>query len=236
MSQRRDILKPCVVAMLLTASANMVSAEDVALYQNRTELKPQTGVAVTAYLGDPLINQIDGQYADCIVPKFSETHAKLGGAIIIKADIPICKTDASKKYYYPSYGTFNGAQGVVPVDIAYTPRRNGRVSLCVTALGMNVVCTSDHAPSDIAFEKRFIQRSGTIAKRLEFLSKSGNLLKLSYQETIAETPNPTITRELPIDLSDGLVVRYKGAVIQIEKADSTSITYTVLSGFDSANN
>lgn len=229
-------MKPCIAAILLTAWATTVSAEDLVLYQNRTELNPQTGISTTAYLGDPLIKQIDGQYADCIVPKFSETHAKLGGAIIIKADIPICKTDASKKYYYPSYDTFNGAGGVLPVDIAYTPRRNGKVSLCVTTSGMNVVCTSDHAPGDIAFEKRFIQRNGTIAKRLEFLSKSGNLLKLSYQETIAETPNPTVTRELPIDLSEGLVVRYKGAVIQIEKADSTSITYTVISGFDSANN
>lgn len=229
-------MRDCIAAIFLISTATTASAEEVALYQNRTELNPQVGVSVTAYLGDPLIRQIEGQYADCIVPKFSKSHAKLGGAIIIKADIPICKTDATKKYYYPTYGTFNGAQGVVPVDISYTPRRNGSVALCVTALGMNVVCTSDHAPSDVAFEKRFIQRSGTISRRIEFLSKSGNLLKLSYQETTPETPNPTVARELPIDLSEGLIVRYKGAAIQIEKVDSTSITYTILSGFDAPGN
>jgi hypothetical protein len=230
------ILRICIATTFLIALTTAAFAEDNLLYQNMTDLNPRVGVSVTAYIGDPLINQFDGQYEECVIPKFSESRYVIGGGIIIKSEIPICKTESSQKNYYPRYGTFNGAAGVVPVHISYNTRRNGSVYLCVTSMGMNAVCTSDRPPSDVVFEKRFVQRNGSVARRLEFFSKSGNVLKLVYSERSTDSPNPTVSRELPIDLNDGSTIRYKGAVIQIENINSTSIQYTILNGFDASNN
>jgi hypothetical protein len=62
---------------------------------------------------------------------------------------------------------------------------------------------------------------------IEYGGKKGSIVKFIYSEFNDGLIRDSFTREFEIDLNDGNVSAYKGAIIEIIKADNVSITYNV---------
>ncbi|HBZ2491248.1 TPA: hypothetical protein MG808_27335, partial [Klebsiella pneumoniae] len=79
--------------------------------------------------------------------------------------------------------------------------------------------------------------SNSLVKTIEYNGKSSNTLKFTYREFSHDMARPAYTTDFTVDLSDGTqTVAYKGAKLKINKADNSSINYTIINGFDSVNN
>ena len=75
--------------------------------------------------------------------------------------------------------------------------------------------------------------SDTLQQSIEYAGKSGNILKFIYSEFYASRARDAFTREFQVDLSDGNVGAFKGAIFEILDADNTTITYKVVRNFPS---
>ena len=61
--------------------------------------------------------------------------------------------------------------------------------------------------------------------------RSGNNLKFAYSEFTDGFSKQSYSREFQVDLTDGNVVAYKGAVIEIVEATNVLIKYKVIRNF-----
>jgi len=84
-------------------------------------------------------------------------------------------------------------------------------------------------------DKEYTISSDTLQQSIEYAGKSGNILKFIYSEFYASRARDAFTREFQVDLSDGNVGAFKGAIFEILNADNTTITYKVVRNFPSEN-
>lgn len=82
-------------------------------------------------------------------------------------------------------------------------------------------------------DKEYVISSDTLQQSIEYAGKSGNILKFIYSEFYASRARDAFTREFQVDLSDGKVGAFKGAIFEIIDADNTTITYKVVRNFPS---
>ncbi|MCM7156817.1 hypothetical protein M8O35_23620, partial [Enterobacter roggenkampii] len=71
----------------------------------------------------------------------------------------------------------------------------------------------------------------SIRRDIEFNGKSGSVLNFVYREFNGSLARPAFTTPFSINLDETKNVRYKGASIKIESANSSEITYQVNSDF-----
>ena len=83
-------------------------------------------------------------------------------------------------------------------------------------------------------DKEYVISSDTLQQSIEYAGKSGDILKFIYSEFYASRARDAYTREFQVDLSDGNVGAFKGAIFEILDADNTTITYKVMRNFPSA--
>ncbi len=66
---------------------------------------------------------------------------------------------------------------------------------------------------------------------IEYAGKSGNILKFLYSEFTEGLARDAFNREFQVDLSEGNVLAFKGALIEIESATNINIRYKVIRNF-----
>jgi len=66
---------------------------------------------------------------------------------------------------------------------------------------------------------------------IEYAGKKGSIIKFIYSEFIDNMARDAFTREFEVDLNDGNIVAYKGAVFEIIEANNATITYKVVKHF-----
>ena len=69
-------------------------------------------------------------------------------------------------------------------------------------------------------------------QELYFNGKSGNTLKFTYREFSGNMLRGSFSQEIVYDLSDGIDVGFKDALIRVREASNTQITYEVLRHFE----
>lgn len=194
------------------------------MYQQITDNKPDVGVSSTVYLGDRMLEQRRGRWQECIIPKFSSNKTMLGTSFIVKAGEPICKSDPkAKKYDAVSY--VNG--GIVPWQVNFKPQKDGQFKLCAAG----AICTDPRPLTEIDAGPWFIYDKNLFQQTIEYGGRNGDILKFTYSEFSDGYARQAFTREFQVDLTQGKVAAYKGAIIEIENATNSSITYKVVRNF-----
>jgi hypothetical protein len=219
-----------IASGLVFISGSAAYAGEKVMYQEITDNKPEVGVSATVYLGDRMLEQRRGQYQECIVPKFdSNKSVNLGMAnVIIKNGVPICKSTANSKNYTSPYVNWTPD---FRYDFALKQGKNDELNLCVTQMGVKAGCTKGKLKSDYDSNPYFVYSSNSFQQTIEYAGRNGDNLKFIYSEFSDGFARQAFTREFQVDLSQGSVAAYKGAVIEIESATNSSITYKVVRNF-----
>jgi hypothetical protein len=227
----KRLIASFVGACLLMASGIAHASEKV-MYQLVTDNKPDVGVSATVYLGDRMLEQRIGQWQECIVPKFSEEKKVAMGmaAIFIKAGQPLCKKSQDSKdgYWSITYDAYvyyvKGGGGYrSPVKLK---NKNKSIQPCISS-----ACFKVRQPNDFENEPYFVYSENTFQQTIEYGGRSGDVLKFTYSEFTDGFARQAFTREFQVDLTQGKVAAYKGAIIEIESATNSSITYKVVRNF-----
>ena len=83
------------------------------------------------------------------------------------------------------------------------------------------------------YDKEYVISSDALQQSIEYAGKSGDILKFVYSEFFASRARDAFTREFQVDLSEGNVGAFKGAIFEILDANNTTITYKLVRNFPS---
>ncbi len=217
-----------------STSSSAESAREIVMYQQVTDNKPDIGISTTVYLGDRMLQQRRGQYQECVVPKFDyQKSMNLGmGKFIVKYGQPICKKKLDSKNYTPNYINWIGGSNVqFTYDVVLSEKGDGFLNICIASMGVKSGCTKDKRPDDYDSEPYFLYNVNSLQQTIEYAGRSGSVLKFIYSEFQDGFARQAFTREFQVDLNEGAVAAYKGAVVEIESATNASITYKVVRNF-----
>lgn len=168
---------------------------------------PAIGAVETRGVGEPLINL----YIGFLVPD-----------IIFQDDATIGEHRLSKGRY--DYNDEN-SKGVWFGSDASFYMRKADGQICIEETN---VC----APANYTLEKKLSSLSpDSFQQTLLYNGKIGNRITLGYREFSNNLARPAFSNNVDYDLSESMIVGYKGARLEVIKATNTEITYRLLSGF-----
>ena len=220
--------KSIVVSLALLVS-NGLGATDKVLYEEIVYNNPAIGVELEVYLGDRMLTQGRGSWRECINLKKTHQRTQMGYTAVYKANEPMCKTEPGGKGYWTTYQIFPQYPG--PAEVRWTPKRN-KSKLCVKVIMGSSYCVKN-LPEDAAVESEtFVYSDNTFQQSLEYAGRSGDILKFNYSEFSDSFAREAFSREFQVDLADGKVAAYKGAIIEIIDATNINIKYKVIRNFD----
>lgn len=75
-------------------------------------------------------------------------------------------------------------------------------------------------------------RSETLTRQLAFTGVSRGVVSVEYREFSGNLARPAFTQTATYDLSEGKIVGFRGARIEVLNADNVEIRYRVIKGFD----
>ena len=221
--------------VLFIALSSVVASQERVLYKTITDNVPTLNTETEVYLGDRMLIQRSGSYRDCVTPKQRYTLKKLGGwRYEFKGGEPLCKRDASDKDYYAVYDSvFNGKGEPYPMAIRLSDDKNGLFKLCWRAGGFNSACVNKIKKDELTVGETFIFRENSFQQTIEYAGKSGNIAKFLYSEFEDNFARQVFNREFQLDLSEGDVTAFKGAIIKIHDATNIAVKYSVIRNFAS---
>ncbi|HFJ3415350.1 hypothetical protein LD591_11415 [Salmonella enterica] len=76
--------------------------------------------------------------------------------------------------------------------------------------------------------------SNSLVKTIEYNGNAGGVMKFTYREFANDMARAAFTTDFSVDSKGSDVIAYKGAKFKVNKADNSSISYTIISGFDKA--
>ena len=82
-------------------------------------------------------------------------------------------------------------------------------------------------------DRYFSISSNTFQQSIEYAGKTGSKLNFTYTEFQKGYARDAFTRNFEIDLDEGDVAAFKGAIIKIHSATNVSIIYEVMRNFQS---
>lgn len=220
-----------IASFFLFVSGSAAYAAEKVMYKVISDNKPDVGVSTTVYLGDRMLEQRHGQYQECLVPNFNSSQKYMGmGLFIIKSGEPLCKSTPTSKYYNAQYINYPDPKAPGSYEVSVKDK-GAELKFCMHFRGMDAYCTKGKTRADVSTEPFFVYSPNTLQKTIEYAGRNGDNLKFIYSEFSDGFARQAFTREFQVDLSQGSVAAYKGAVIEIESATNSSITYKVVRNF-----
>ena len=224
-------MKALMLLMLLGISLRMHASENT-LYEEVTYNKPEVGEVNEVYLGDRMLAQQVGEWRECITPRKNYSKSSWGWTAIYKAGEPICKKELAAKYYWPTYVNSTG-HGNEMTELVSWRGKKGKSKLCQTSGAMRGQCVKNLSEDDVEHGETFIYRANSFQQTIEYAGKSDDILKFNYSEFTNGFARQAFTREFQVDLKEGNVAAYKGAIIEIVEATNVQIKYKVMRNFAS---
>lgn len=216
---------------MFLAGAGAHAGEKV-MYQDVTYNKPDVGVSMTVYLGDRMLQQQRGQWQECLVPNFNSAEKYMGmGLFIIKSGEPLCKSTPTSKYYNAQYVNYPDPRAPGSYEVSVKDKGT-ELKFCMHFSGMDAYCTKGKTRANVSAEPFFVYSPNTLQQTIEYAGRNGDNLKFIYSEFSDGYARQAFTREFQVDLTQGKVAAYKGAIIEIESATNSSITYKVVRNFN----
>lgn len=178
----------------------------------------------TAYLGDKLITQATGYYADSITLGAMDAYATdiQGGVFYNVPNTIIYKSNESDTV------TLNNGFGT-PLS------KQNWVRFYKES---NEICPNRgncYDSSEISIElgsKQLVVKENSFQQIIEYNGKSGDILKFTYREFSNNMARQAYNTDFTMDLNDGDTIGYKGALIKVIKANNNKIEYSVIRNFN----
>ena len=112
---------------------------------------------------------------------------------------------------------------------------NGQSKWCAGGIVKKTLDNCHERPlSDYKIVKEIRFQPDKFQQRMEYMGRSGNILKFIYAEFSDNLAREAYNRNFQVDLSEGNTVNYKGAEIEIIQADNVSVTYVINKYFGGA--
>lgn len=211
---------PVTLTLLATGCASTaptVPTESVSI--------PSLNIETTSFLGDRLLMQATGYYADSL---------QLGSADGVQTQInsdKYCQRQVDSDYFYSfdkqAVGIKNG-YGTVINHQSYVEYDKEKNEVCASAF-------SCYSASEISIEytsNDFCVAENSNQQVIEYNGKSGDVLNFTYREFSKGRARTPFTTNFIMDLNEGNLVGYKGAQIEVKKATNNQITYVVIKNFN----
>lgn len=182
---------------------------------------PDVGKVVTVYVGDHMI-----QKGTITEESVLLVHKAIDGALY---DIP------AKQYPQVGYDQkqdFYSAVGVVrggfsdPIQ-ALSLKRENDSELCVVTVYGGSSCYK----GEYERKKQLSERGNSFQQTLIYSGRVGDKINIGYREFSNNSARPAFNNDVEYDLSSSNIIGYKGALIEVIKADNSSITYKLIRNF-----
>jgi hypothetical protein len=203
-----------------------------------TTFYPDVGLQSRVNLGDTMMVQGKGWYVDCIVPDFGYTErSRRSFVLTVKKGEKMCGEKEGDNYFTTSYDALGRN---IPLDVVISDRAN---RWSVTNVGNNmaqwcavaiVAYCHKRSITDHKIVKEFRQAKDTFQQSIEYMGRSGDVLKFIYVEFNENMARAAFNRNFQVDLKEGKIVNYKGAEIEIIEADNVQVTYVIKKYFGGA--
>lgn len=138
---------------------------------------------------------------------------------------------------YPQLGYTDTERFYMPTGIVRNPLADEFQGMSVKEDKPTQICVitvfAARSCYDASFEivRRASTRETSFQQTLIYSGRVGNKINIGYREFSNNSARPAFNNDVEYDLSASTTIGYKGAQIEILKADNSGITYKVLSSF-----
>lgn len=182
---------------------------------------PELGKVVTIYVGDHLVQKGTTSEEDILV-----VHKTIDG---VAYDIPAKAYSQigfdDEQYFYSAIGVISGPLSD-PIQ-ALALKKNVDAELCVITIFGGSACYE----GEYERKKQLSERGNSFQQTLIYSGRVGNKINISYREFSNNTARPAFNNDVEYDLSSSNTIGYKGALLEVIKADNSSITYKLIRNF-----
>lgn len=214
----KKVLAAGAVAVLLSGCAVKYTPVEK---RTQTFDEPAVGVVSTAYVGDHLIRK----------------------GVLVEEEVVSVKSMVDGFAYdivpgdYPQLGYTEKERFYSPIGVIKNPIADPFQSLSVKNDKPNQLCVvtafAVRACYDADFElaKRAAARDASFQQTLIYSGRIGDKINIGYREFSNNSARPAFNNDVEYDLSTSRQIGYKGALLEVLKADNSSISYKVISSF-----
>jgi hypothetical protein len=182
---------------------------------------PEVGKLITVFVGDHMVQK--GTIAEESILVVQKT---IDGALY---DIPAKKYSKvgfdQKQDFYSAVGVVRGGLSD-PIQALALKKKEG-AELCVITIFGGSVCYQ----GEYERKKQLSERGNSFQQTLIYSGRVGDKINVGYREFSNNTARPAFNNDVEYDLSSSNTIGYKGAVIEVMKADNSSITYKLIRNF-----
>lgn len=182
---------------------------------------PEVGKTITVFVGDHLVQKGTITEEDVLV-----VHKTIDGVSydIIAKEYPQIGFD-EKRDFYSAVGVVKGAFSD-PIQALALERKEGAELCVVTVYGVSACYEGEYEK-----KKQLSERGNSFQQTLIYSGRVGNKINIGYREFSNNTARPAFNNDVEYDLSSSNTIGYKGALVEVLKADNSSITYKLIRNF-----
>jgi hypothetical protein len=183
---------------------------------------------------DPAINVVESaQVGDHLLRK----------GIVVEEEVISVKTMVDGVLYdilpgkYPQLGFTETERFYMPTGIVRNPFADEFQGMSVKKEKPDQICVVTVFAARACYEANFeiVRRASasetSFQQTLIYSGRVGNKINIGYREFSNNSARPAFNNDVEYDLSASNTIGYKGAQIEVIKADNSGITYKVLSSF-----
>ena len=182
---------------------------------------PEVGRMITVYVGDHMVQKGTITEENVLV-----VYKTIDGALY---DIPAKQYLQvgfdEKQDFYSAVGVVKGAFSD-PIQVLALKKHEG-AELCVITVFGGSACYQ----GEFERKKRLSERGNNFQQTLIYSGRIGDKINIGYREFSNNRARPAFNNDVEYDLSTSNTIGYKGALIEVIKADNSSITYKLIRNF-----
>jgi hypothetical protein len=202
---------------------------DMVLFDTFTDDRPSIGEVVKVFSGDRMMSQRIGMVVPCIIPK--ETWSRIirfAGTFEIKENREVCRDIFLKRAYIGDYPLMVGYSGPYQPWVVVNEKK-GKYKFGVgDANGQHWIKKKAIEGKDFEFTKAFKSIPDSLQKQIEYLGRSGSTLAFVYSESKGGYAKDVVfNREFSVDLNEGNIGGFKGAIFEVLEATNFEIAYKI---------
>jgi hypothetical protein len=220
-----------LLLLFLLGASPAVWSQSNELYSLSKEDLPIAGETHELFLGDSMISQRTGSYLPCLISKVNlEKKFAFGiGRIAIKTGDQFCQKTAGGVFETKTINTWIGAEAFA---IYLELKEKGKKQrICIGSNCFKGNFTEAELASHFYKNEFLMISDDSFQQTIEYAGKSGSTLKFTYSEYKDDRARDAFSREFEIDLNDGNVGGFKGAIFEVVSADNLKIKYKVIRHF-----
>ena len=209
-----------ILVVLITTGCTTVKYNGTDTYVKQVNY-PETGKTITVYVGDHLVQKGTISEESVLI-----VHQRIDGAFydIAAKKYPQIGHD-NKNDFYSSVGVVRGGLSDPIQALALGKKKNSE--LCVITIFGGSACYQ----GEFNRKKQLSERDNSFQQTLIYSGRVGNKINIGYREFSNNNARPAFNNDVEYDLSSSNIIGYKGASIEVIKADNSSITYKLLKNF-----